>query len=569
MAGQGRAARPLLLELLSAQQLVEEKSLDAAFRTSNSEGKRIEKVLITMGVIAASQIARLYSEHLNLPLVNLGQEGLAVVSDCASLLPEKFLRGNHLLPLRRKEGTLEVAFADPSDLGLINEIQLHTGLMVTPVVAPLDQLERALDLLLGERNLIKETAEEACVSPEGPREEPDHVLDLDQPVGGSEETLVIRLVNHVLKDAIAAAASDIHLEPCEDGLKVRLRIDGLLKQLSEVPRSMAPALISRLKILAKLDIAEKRVPLDGAFTLRENKSQMDVRVSTMPTIWGEKVVMRLLNKSNAPIEVQQLGMSPRQLEDFTIASRSAHGLMFVTGPTGSGKSTTLYATLNLLKSPTKNIVTVEDPVEFKASGVNQVNVKANIGLTFASVLRSFLRQDPDVIMVGEVRDSETAEICMRAALTGHLVLSTLHTNDALSSVTRLIDLKIPAFLIAATLRLIVAQRLVRRLCPECREPYAAGATLAARHGFSPDQILYRGRGCDACRGLGYRGRLGIYEIIRITPVLASLIQEEAPLSRLREAVQIQGMWTLAEHGLDKVKEGTTSLEEVLRATMGD
>ena len=344
---------------------------------------------------------------------------------------------------------------------------------------------------------------------------------------------------------------------------IRLRVDGALRELSPPPMSLFVPIVSRFKILAKMDIAEKRIPQDGAIGLKSGDKRVDLRVSTVPTVYGEKIVMRILDKGAIPVELTGLGFDERQSKNLTESIQMPHGLMLVTGPTGSGKSTTLYACLNLLNEPDTNICTVEDPVEYKFKGINQVQVKAQVGLTFASALRAFLRQDPDVIMVGEVRDQETARICLRAALTGHFVLSTIHTNDSLSAMNRLEDMGIEPFLLASTLRVLEAQRLVRRLCKACKEPYECDAETAKAHGLEVGQTIYRPKGCDECRNLGYKGRIGVFEVVRITPRMASLIQTRAALSELRSAAREQGMKLLLDNGLDKVRAGLTSLEEIL------
>jgi type IV pilus assembly protein PilB len=375
------------------------------------------------------------------------------------------------------------------------------------------------------------------------------------------------MVNQVLEQALRMGASDIHLEPFEDTCAIRFRVDGALREMAPPSRALFVPIVSRFRILAKMDIAEKRVPQDGAIALKSGEKRVDLRVNTIPTVYGEKMVMRILDKGAIPIELTGLGFDERQSMDLVESIRMPHGLMLVTGPAGSGKSTTLYACLNLLNEPDTNICTVEDPVEYKFKGINQVQVKAQVGLAFASALRAFLRQDPDVIMVGEVRDQETAQICLRAALTGHFVLSTIHTNDSLSAVSRLEDMGIEPFLLASTLRVLEAQRLIRRLCKECKESYPCDLETSKLHGLEPGQPLYRPKGCDYCRGSGYRGRVGVFEVVRITSRMAHLIQTRSPLPELREAAREQGMKLLLDSGLDKVRDGTTSLEEVLSVAM--
>ena len=395
----------------------------------------------------------------------------------------------------------------------------------------------------------------------------EEILEIDQPPPPGPDGRVVRMANQILEQALRSGASDIHIEPFEDSCAIRIRVDGVLRELIPPPRSQFVSLVSRFKILAKMDIAEKRVPQDGAIALKSGDKRIDLRVSTVPTVYGEKIVMRILDKGAIPIELTGLGFDERQSKDLIESIQMPHGLMLVTGPTGSGKSTTLYACLNKLNEPDTNICTVEDPVEYKFKGINQVQVKTQVGLTFAGALRAFLRQDPDVIMVGEVRDQETAQICLRAALTGHFVLSTIHTNDSLSAVNRLTDMGIEPFLLASTLRVLEAQRLIRRLCKQCREPFECDNETAKLHGLEAGQTLYRPKGCDECRGSGYRGRVGVFEVVRITPRMANLIQTRAPLPEMRTAAREEGMKLLLDSGLDKVRAGMSSLEEVLTVAM--
>ena len=433
-------------------------------------------------------------------------------------------------------------------------------------------MERLLDSLYHESIAPFAAGNEEYTAPEEERSladesHDDEILDLDAAPPPGVDGRTIRLVNQILSQALRTGASDIHLEPFEESCAIRLRVDGSLHEMAPPSRALFVPIVSRFKILAKMDIAEKRVPQDGAIALRTGEKRIDLRVSTVPTVYGEKMVMRILDKGAIPIELTGLGFDQRQSTDLIESIRMPHGLMLVTGPTGSGKSTTLYACLNLLNEPDTNICTVEDPVEYKFKGMNQVQVKSQVGLTFAGALRAFLRQDPDVIMVGEVRDQETAQICLRAALTGHFVLSTIHTNDALSAVNRLVDMGIEPFLLASTLRVLEAQRLVRRLCKECKEPIDCDAETAARYGFEVGQTLYRPKGCDLCRGAGYRGRVGVFEVVRITARMANLIQSRATVPEMRVAAREEGMKLLLDNGLDKVRGGLTSLEEVLTVAM--
>jgi len=568
----------LLVHLLTEHGVLDPKKLDVLREAQTKDAGSIEHILIKKELATEREIARAYGRYLALPLFESVGEG--VDPTLGRLLPEKLCRDQLMAPVEIREEILDVIFVTPREMLIIDEIQLLTGFTVRPMVAPLSTVEGVIDFLYSGRSSSVgssfsgeigtfEAAEEDDNSVSNADVDDEEILHLDQPPPPGRDGRIIRLVNQILDQAMRSGASDIHLEPFEDGCKVRLRIDGLLHEIPPPPRPLFLPIVSRFKILAKMDIAEKRLPQDGAIALRSGERRVDLRVNTVPTVYGEKVVMRLLDKGAIPLHLTNLGLDERQAKDLIEAIQMPHGLMLVTGPTGSGKTTTLYACLNKLNEPDCNICTVEDPVEYKFTGMNQVQVKGQVGLTFASALRAFLRQDPDIIMVGEVRDQETAQICLKAALTGHFVLSTLHTNDALSAVSRLQDMGLEPFLLAATLRVLQAQRLLRRLCKECREPYECDLETAKRHDLEPGVLLYRHKGCPNCRGSGYRGRVGIFEVIRITPVLAEQIQSRAPLSELCRTAQQQGMKLLHESAIDKVRAGLTSLEEALTVTMSE
>ena len=405
--------------------------------------------------------------------------------------------------------------------------------------------------------------EDSAVTLESHEEE----LSLDKLVARAEEAPVVKLVDLIIRQAINERASDIHIEPFKDRISLRYRIDGKLYEIPPPAKHLNLALVSRVKILAKLDIAEKRLPQDGAIVVKIDERVIDIRVSTVPTIWGEKAVLRILDKGSTLLSLSQMGFEPKQLEDIRKALTTPYGLIFITGPTGSGKSTSLYAMLNEIRTPSRNIVTVEDPVEFKLDGINQVQVKPEIGLTFAAALRSFLRQDPDVMLVGEVRDLETAEICLRSALTGHLVLSTLHTNDAPSAVNRLIDIGVEPYLIAPSLILVVAQRLIRRLCPDCKEAYEPSPEELGKVKVKSD-LLFRPKGCSKCNQIGYRGRIAIGEVLLINEQIRELINQRASFIKIRDVAVSQGMQTLFDSAIRKVEAGLTSFEEALSVTIG-
>jgi type IV pilus assembly protein PilB len=562
---------PLILDLLTRKGRLEPANLALANKAlAQSTGGLPERTLVKAGILDENEIADAYAELLAVPRL----PGETVMADPASslsrLLPEKYCTSNLIVPLEQHEAVLDVAFVCPESLALVDEIQFLTGKLVQPYLAPISAVERRLELLFqmnqdlaaggGAFGHETETETEA---------EPDEILYLDRSPPPGEDGRIIRMVNQILEQAVRTNASDIHLETFEDCCKFRLRIDGVLHEMPSPTKTILTMILSRFKILAKMDIAEKRVPQDGAISVRGAERRFDLRVNTVPTVYGEKMVLRILDKEAIPLELTGLGLDQRQVNDLMESITMPHGLALVTGPTGSGKSTTLYSCLNLLNEPKTNICTVEDPVEYRFRGINQVQVKPQIGLNFSTALRAFLRQDPDVIMVGEVRDQETAEICLRAALTGHFVLSTIHTNDALSAVTRLQDMGIEPFLLASTLRVLEAQRLVRRLCPHCREPYQVDAQLAEQHGLVEGETLYRPKGCLHCRRVGYRGRVGVFEVIRITPLLAELIQNRTPLAELRKGASQEGMKMLYDSAVDKARAGLTSLEAALTVAVAE
>jgi type IV pilus assembly protein PilB len=573
------SSQPLILQLLVGSGRLEPSQLETLREAKSREKLPLEEILIRRGLADERDIAQAYSEYFLIPLFRPLGNAIHVAPDLARQLPEKLCRDHLFAPLRICDGALEVAFFTPRELHIVDELQLLTNMPVRPLIAPLSVVEGILGLLYenaswpngperSDGSSFEEIAENDQVEATSTASA-EEVVHLDQPPPPGRDGRIIRYVNQVLEQALRSGASDVHIEPFEDRCRVRLRIDGNLNEVVPPSLSLFVPVVSRIKVLAKMDIAEKRVPQDGGIALKSGETRVDIRVSTVPTIYGEKVVMRVLDRSAIPLHLSDLGLDERQTEDLAQSIEMPHGLMLVTGPTGSGKSTTLYACLNRLNKPHKNICTAEDPVEYKFTGINQVQVRSQVGLTFASVLRSFLRQDPDVIMVGEVRDAETAQICLRAALTGHFVLSTLHTNDALAAVNRLKDMGTEPFLLASTLRVLVAQRLIRRLCQKCRQPYTCDASTASRFGMNPGETLYRPQGCRECRETGYRKRVGIFEVIRMTGRMATLIQTDTPLAELRREATEQGMKLLRQSALEKARQGVTSLEEALSITVSE
>ncbi len=560
-------------EILIKEGIITQAQLDDVIKVQAKEGGRLGEVLVKMGIATEEDIVTALGKQLNLPYVSMGAGLLKPSSDqnLDHLISKEFALRNSVLPLSRTMNSLTCAITDPLDIILIDNLRKMTGCEINIVIATKTDIVKAIDEFYGKRDILKaavkesyDTAEEFGTVIEDIQTEE---LSIDRLIARAEEAPVVKLVDLILKQAIDERSSDIHIEPFKDKISLRYRIDGVLHEIPPPAKHLHLPIVSRIKILSKLDIAEKRLPQDGGFTVRIEGRSIDLRISVMPTIYGEKVVMRILDKEGVSLELQHMGFLPQQLEAFKRAIRQPYGLVFMTGPTGSGKSTSLYAALNEIKTPTKNIVTVEDPVEYHLEGINQVQIKSEIGLTFASALRSFLRQDPDIMMVGEVRDLETAQICVRSALTGHLVFSTLHTNDAASAITRLLDIGVEPYLLMPSLILIVAQRLVRKLCSECKEAYEPTPEQQKRFKLGQD-LLYRAKGCDKCNHIGYRGRTCIGEVMYIDEALRPLIVANVNAPQIKKLACERGMLTLYESGLKKVEAGITSLEEALGATVG-
>ncbi len=554
-------------QLLIKAGLINQDQLAKALDLQRGTTKRVGEVLVEAGIVTELEIAAALSRQLGIPYASSASgllsphkgEGLE------QLVPEEFARQHLVLPLSRTLNLLTVACVNPLDLITMDNLSRISHCEINPVMTTKQDLEEAIERFYGgEDALLRKAIGDSYEAPEDdgmPAAAGEEVLDLDRLKQAAEEAPVIRLVDLIIRQAIKDRASDIHIEPFKDKISLRYRIDGVLCDIPPPAKHLHAAIVSRIKILCKMDIAQKRLPQDGGFMMTMEGSPIDFRVSTMPTIYGEKVVVRILVKSPSLLDLSQLGFGPKELEAFRRATRDPYGLVLITGPTGSGKSTTLYAALNEINAPGKNIITIEDPVEYRLAGVNQVQIKPSIGLTFATGLRAFMRQDPDIIMVGETRDLETAEICVRASLTGHMVFTTLHTNDAPSAVTRLIDIGIASYLVSSTLTLVVAQRLIRKLCDHCKQAYEPVPQIRERFGFG-DELLYRAGKCEACASTGFRGRLGVYEVMLPTRELRGLIAEGKPSHVLKDAAIAGGMSTLWDEGLKKVRAGLTSLEEL-------
>lgn len=562
-----RTTRLRLGEMLKEAGLITAEQIDIALKEQKRKKRPIGDIFVQLGFVTEKDIAETLAIQLELPFVS-GERGLLkprTDQELEKLISAETARQYNVIPLSRDNDILTVAMADPSDVVTIDNLRKIANCEVSIVIATKSDIIKAQDAFYGEQMLLKEAVDQTYQE-----ESLEEVVTLAEETGALDETKamaesapVVKLVDLLLMDAIKSRASDIHIEPFEKKLNIRYRIDGDLYEIPTPAEHLAASLVSRVKIMSRMDIAEKRLPQDGAFSLKMGNKVIDFRVSTMPTIFGEKLVIRLLDKTSVMLKLEDMGFSGKPLEQYREAVNRPHGLVFVTGPTGSGKSTTLYATLREIATSDKNVITIEDPVEYRLDGINQVQVKPNIGLTFASGARASLRQDPDIIFVGEVRDLETAQSCVRAALTGHLVLSTLHTNDAPSAVIRLKDLGIEPFLIGSSLLVVEAQRLVRRLCPKCKESHQPSSQEIEKFKLTP--TIYKPKGCDECRKSGYRGRIGIYEIMPVTPAIKDLIYRNATTTEIKKMALEEGMLSLLGDGMSKVNAGITSMEEVLAA----
>jgi type IV pilus assembly protein PilB len=551
--------------VLLKRSLITAEQLNAAMAEQQRNGGRLGAVLGRLGFISEEKLATCLSREYRVPVINpLSAEPSA---EALALVPHTLAHRNEVLPLSRHGSTLTLAIADPSNLAALNEVKFLSGCNLRVVLAAPSAIEKAIHK---HYNLYKEVLDK--LDDETPA---DSGVNLEELERASEEAPVVKLVATLMSDAIYKRASDIHIEPYENRLRVRFRIDGVLQDVMEPPMRFRAAIASRIKVLAELDIAERRLPQDGNIKRKtEDGSEMNFRVSVLPTAFGESIVLRLLAAQTLQLDLNKLGMDTFAFRHFQHAISEPSGMILVTGPTGSGKTTTLYSALAALNSSERKIASAEDPVEIYLDGINQVKINEEIGLTFAVALRSFLRQDPDVLMVGEIRDFETIEIAVKAALTGHLVLSTLHTNDAPSTVSRMLNMGVDPFLVAASLNLIVAQRLARVICQHCdtvAEDYPAGALLEV--GFAQDElsglVLHRGRGCEECSMTGYAGRLALYEVLPMSDEIRSLVMSHASTDEIRKRAIAEGMVTLRESGLAKVREGSTTIEEVLRVTASE
>jgi type IV pilus assembly protein PilB len=563
------AAERRLGELLLQAAMISLEDLEAAQQESEQTGARLGYILVSKEYLSEADVTSVISSEYHLPSVDLAS--VEVDERAVALVPADFASKHALLPIKRSGRTLTVALADPSDPTLVDVLKFITRLdielMVAGEVSLRSLIEKHYDVTTAKLGELLDELEELEI--ELVEEEQDQI-STEQLRAQVDDAPVVRLINGVLTDAVKRGASDIHIEPYEKQLRVRYRIDGALQEIMLPPLRMQAALISRVKILADLNIAERRIPQDGRIKMKLGRRVIDFRVSTLPTLFGEKIVLRILDKGNLVLDLERFGMEPKAEQDMLAAIANPYGMVLVTGPTGSGKTTTLYSALTRINTDEVNIMTAEDPVEYNLSGINQVQIRPEIGLTFAAALRAFLRQDPNIVMVGEIRDLETGGIAVKASLTGHLVLSTLHTNDCPSTVTRLIDMGLEPFNVASALNLLTAQRLVRRICDNCKVEthYESEYLQAARVplDWAARTTFYKGEGCDRCGGTGLKGRQGLYEVMAMSQALRKAIMAEASTDELRDIALKEGMLTLRMDGLKKVERGITTLEEVVKET---
>ncbi len=562
-------------QLLVSNNVITEDQLEKALELQKKEGGRLGSILVKLDILSEEQLVAFLSKQYGVPAISLSDYNID--SSVTKFIPQEVAQKYQILPVARVGATLTVAMVDPSNVFALDDVKFMTGYNVEPVVAVESSVREAIADHYGQSDALQ-TMMDDFKKQEGElldlvQETEEEDVDISELKQAVEEAPVVKLVNLILGEAIGRGASDVHLEPYEKSFRVRYRIDGVLYDIMQPPLKLKAALSSRIKIMSELDIAERRLPQDGRIKLKVQGREVDLRVSTLPTLFGEKIVMRILDKSSLVLDLTKLGFESKALQDFEEAIRSPYGMVLVTGPTGSGKTTTLYSALSTINTIDVNIMTSEDPVEYNLMGINQVQVKEEIGLNFAAALRSFLRQDPDIIMVGEIRDFETAEIAVKAALTGHLVLSTLHTNDAPSTISRLLNMGIEPFLVSASVLLILAQRLCRKICEQCKEEEKVPINALVNIGFSEEEAktikCFKGKGCNTCNGTGYKGRLALYEVMPVKDELRELILEGASAAEVKKAAVRLGMKTLRMSGLTKIMEGITTVEEVLRVTFGD
>lgn len=568
-------------ELLLREKLITAEQLKDALGYEKKNKVSTSSALVALGYISEEEMAQALSRQMGYPYIDLGQ--FEVYPDVINLIPADIAKKNMIMPIHRIRSFLTMAMVDPTDLDIIENVRFRTSLSIQPVIASESGITDAINKYYGSSDALKvkeiideiEQAEDGSVNV---IEETEEEYSIEELVHSTEEAPVITLVNTIFVDAIKKGASDVHFEAYEKSFRVRYRIDGILHEMMDLAMKFKNPVISRVKILSNLDIAEKRLPQDGRLKMRvklgeDQRKEVDMRISSVPTMFGEKIVSRILDKGNLQLDLSKLGFEKETLDIFQKAIKRPWGIILVTGPTGSGKTNTLYSAISNLNSQEKNIMTAEDPVEFYMAGINQVHIREEIGLSFSSALRAFLRQDPDIMLIGEMRDYETVDIAIKAALTGHLVFSTVHTNDAASTIVRLINMNVEPFLIADSLALVVAQRLIRRLCKKCKEEQKISPEALVDIGFTPEEAkevkVFKAAGCGRCNDTGYKGRVGLFEVMEMDDELKTLILAKALPAEIKKEAMGKGMLSLRGSGLCKIKEGVTTIEEVLRETIRD
>lgn len=558
-------------DMLLETGLINNEQLHTALSAQKKEGGKLGHNLVKLGFVTEEQITNLLEQQFGVPACDLSK--MEVDEKVVKLIPAQVAQKFQIMPVNREGKTLILAMANPADVFTVEDIKFATGFDVQPVVCAESLIEKAIEKYYGVSGSLADVVKEIEKTEdlEVLEVKKEEEMDVSQLALDSDAAPVVKLVNSIIIEGVRRHASDIHIEPYKRVLRIRYRIDGALTEVMSPSYRMGPAIASRIKLMASLDISERRIPQDGHISLKVGDKSIDLRVSTLPTAHGEKIVMRIAEQSGLSYDMAKLGLEKKSLDEFLKSISRPTGIILVTGPTGSGKTVTLYSALTRLNTLDKNITTAEEPIEYDFPGINQVSVNEDIGYTFAKALRAFLRQDPNIIMVGEIRDGETADIAIKAALTGHLVLSTLHTNDASSTVTRIIDMGIEPYLLAPTLALVEAQRLVRRICPKCKEPVSLTPEMIGKLGMDPKEFegvtLYKGKGCLECNNTGYKGRVGIFEVLPVTSEIRELILKRASNDEIKQKAVELGMTTLRSDGVAKIKQGMTTIEEIIRETV--
>lgn len=562
-----------MLDVLTRSNFLTKEQLDEAIQMQRQTGRRLSEVLTTMGYISQKDLVIVLSQSLNIPPINLSK--VKINPEVVQIIPQQFAEKYLVIPVSKIGKVLTVAMIDPLNILAIDELKVLTNFELKVVIAAEEEIKAAINKYYGMSTTdqikgIIENVKEMNLEFIEDKEKMEVQVSTQQLLKDVEDAPIVKVTNMLLAEAIKIQASDILIEPQEKSLRLRYRLDGILKEFPAPPKSMQEAIVSRIKVMAVLNIAEHRLPQDGRFKIKISNREVDFRVSIMPSSHGEKVALRVLDKTAVVLDIDAMGFEPRPLKKMKDLALEPHGMILVCGPTGSGKSTTLYSVLCYVDDPEKNLVTAEDPVEYQLEGINQVGVNPDVGLTFASALRSFLRQDPDVIMVGEIRDVETLDISIKAALTGHLVLSTLHTTEAAGAITRMVNMGIEPFLITSSCLMVCAQRLIRKICPSCKEAYEITDEIRQKYKITEDyKELYRGKGCPECNKTGYKGRIALCELLTLTPAIRDLIMSKSQEAAIKAKAREEGMATLRENGIAKALKGITTLEEVVRLTVSD